>query len=268
MRTSINYALPQNVERLEALDPAGLAALLLIGNALSNEIIGNAGPNWIDGRGGVDTMIGLGGNDTYVVDHGADWVSEFAGGGTDTVLTSVSYALGGNSYVEILTAVRWDVIVLALTGNDFANKIRGNEGNNVLKGRGGSDVLSAYGGNDRLYGGLGADTLYGGAGKDAFFFDTSPARTGNVDRIADFNVRDDVIRVDNAVFRKAGPNGRLDGDAFTRGSAATDAEDRFIYNPLTGSLFYDADGTGPANALKLAILKKGLLLTAADFAII
>ena len=50
--------------------------------------------------------------------------------------------------------------------------------------------------------------------------------------------------------------------------AAHDADDRVVYNSATGALFYDADGTGAAAAVRFAILDPGLHLTRADFAIV
>ena len=50
---------------------------------------------------GADTMVGGDGNDTYVVDNIDDVTTEQAGGGTDTVFSSVSTTLRAN--VENLT---------------------------------------------------------------------------------------------------------------------------------------------------------------------
>ena len=114
---------------------------------------------------------------------------------------------------------------------------------------------------------MGADHLVGGAGKDAFVFDTA-LRPSVVDRIADFRVADDTVHVDNAILRKVGPNGRLKADAFVVGTKAQDAEDRLVYNSLTGKLFYDADGTGAGKAVLLVQLTRGLKMTYADFLVI
>ena len=46
-------------------------------------------------------MIGGLGDDTYYVDNAGDIVTEVAGEGTDSVLSSISYTLGAN--VENLT---------------------------------------------------------------------------------------------------------------------------------------------------------------------
>ena len=49
------------------------------------------------------------------------------------------------------------------------------------------------------------------------------------------------------------------------GTAAADANDRIIYNPVTGALTYDANGTAAGQATRSAIFDKNLSLSAADF---
>jgi Ca2+-binding RTX toxin-like protein len=149
-------------------------------------------------------------------------------------------------------------------GTSDRDLIYGYAGNDILKGSSGNDNLQGGTGNDKLYGGTGQDALVGGSGKDAFIFDTKPNGISNVDRIVDFSVRDDVLHINNAVFTIAGPNGRLSGDAFYKGLMAADAEDRFIYDPTTGALYYDPDGIQWQAQVKIATLGKNLKLTTAD----
>lgn len=93
-------------------------------------------------------MTGGDGDDTYVVDHAGDRVIETAGGGADTVRSSVAYKLGAG------------VETLVLTGNAVSGK--GNGENNALVGNGANNVLD---------GGAGADTMTGGAGDDLYTVD-------------------------------------------------------------------------------------------------
>ena len=90
VNTAINYTLGANVENLTATVGTGLT---MTGNALANTITGGDGNDIIDGAAGADTMIGGLGDDTYTVDDAGDVVTEAATEGTDTVNTSVNYAL-------------------------------------------------------------------------------------------------------------------------------------------------------------------------------
>ncbi|MGQ0555813.1 MAG: calcium-binding protein [Nitrospiraceae bacterium] len=168
---------------LEHLTLTGTANLGGVGNGKENVIVGNAGSNtlwgmagndqlygyadndYLDGGNGADNMHGGEGNDTYVVDSAADRVVEErngVSGGTDHVLSLVSYTLG------------FGLETLALagggnkngTGNENNNTITGNDAKNALYGLAGNDTLNGGKGNDALVGGLGSDVLDGGTEAD------------------------------------------------------------------------------------------------------
>jgi Ca2+-binding RTX toxin-like protein len=208
----------------------------------------------------VDYLDGETGNDTFFVDNALDVVVEGAGGGFDTVFTSTSFALSRYAEIEVLAALE--------PGARTPLNLSGSATSNVLYGSAGANVLRGLAGNDTFYAGRGKDIIYGGSGKDVYVFDTKPNSTTNYDRIRDFSVRDDTVRLDNAVFTKAGANGRLKASAFWVGSGAHDGNDRIIYNPDSGALLYDRDGTGAAVAVKFAQVAKHLHLSHKDFLII
>jgi len=245
--TTVSYVLGANVENLQANDIGGTAPLSLTGNDLSNNIYGTQGDNVLNGAGGADFMVGYGGNDLYYVDDSGDVAYEDANGGTDRVVTAVSYALGGN--VENLQSNDiGGTAALTLVGNDIANVIWGTNGDNAIYGRGGNDEL------------------YGYAGSDRFVFDTAPGAS-NYDMLGDFQAGIDRIVLDNSVY-SALADGALPASAFVNGSAAADADDRIVYNQATGGLFYDADGNGAGAMVLFAVVAGGQPITAADFTVI
>jgi trimeric autotransporter adhesin len=141
VQSSIGYALGANVENLTL---TGSGAINGTGNALDNVLTGNSGNNTLDGGAGADSMAGGTGNDIYVVDSVGDVVTENAAEGTDTVQSSISYALGAN--VENLTLTGGGAI--NGTGNALNNVLTGNSGNNTLDGGAGADTLAGGGGDD------------------------------------------------------------------------------------------------------------------------
>lgn len=152
-----------------------------------------------------------------------------------------------------------------LTGTASADNIQGNAGSDKITALAGNDLLSGGTGNDTLNGGAGADTLAGGAGYDTFVFDQKPS-TG-LDQITDFSLAD-TIQLENGVFTALTQTGFLSGSAFWKGAAAHDASDRIIYNPTTGVVSYDPDGTGAAAAQQIVKLSGGMALTNTDFVVI
>jgi Ca2+-binding RTX toxin-like protein len=102
-----------------------------------------------------NVMTGTAGNDTFVVDNGADTITEGLGQGTDTALTSVSYVLPDN--VENLTAT--GILNVSLAGNALANVITGNGGNNTLTGGGGDTLIGGKGDDSYVLGTAGGDTV-------------------------------------------------------------------------------------------------------------
>ncbi|MFN0194726.1 MAG: hypothetical protein ACKVP5_22585, partial [Aestuariivirga sp.] len=134
---------------------------------------------------------------------------------------------------------------IAGTGNSLDNAMAGNTGNNFIDGKGGRDTLSGNGGSDQ------------------FLFTSALSAATNIDFITDFDVTNDFLRLDDAVF--AGLSlGYLSAAAFRIGAAAADATDRIVYNNATGAVYFDADGLGGVAQVQFARLAAGLALTNAD----
>ncbi len=130
----------------------------------NDKLNGGNGNDILNGGAGNDTMTGGAGNDTFHVDATGDVVSEASGGGTDTVISTVSYTLSSN--VENLTLTGSDN--LNGTGNTLANLLTGNSGDNVLNGGSGADTLHGGNGNDTYYVDNAGDVVIeeAGGGKD------------------------------------------------------------------------------------------------------
>ena len=151
------------------------------------------------------------------------------------------------------------------TGNALANTLTGNAGNNLLDGGAGADILSGGVGNDTLVGGAGADMLTGGLGADAFRFVTAGEAN---DKLTDFETGIDHIEVVSQNFGTL-PLGKLAASSLVAtGTKLTNTNPVFLYNNLTGTLSFDADGNGAAAAVTIATLTGSKTLSASDIVVV
>jgi hypothetical protein len=147
-----------------------------------------------------------------------------------------------------------------------ARTFTGTSSSNSLSGSAENDWIDGKGGDDRIYGKGGSDVLIGGTGRDNFYFDTSPGST-NKDVIIDFNITDDMIRLENAIFTKLTSTGTLSSSWFRLGTKALDSNDYIIYDNATGALLYDSDGTGERAAIQIALIENKANLSRDDFTV-
>jgi len=148
-----NLSLAPNIENLTLTGSANLNGT---GTTGSNAIAGNSGTNLLtgldgndtlDGGAGIDTLVGGLGNDAYLINSTTDVITEVANGGSDRLLSSISYTLNVANVEN-----------LSLTGINNLNAT-GSAGNNSIAGNTG---------DNRLDGGAGVDTLAGGLGNDTY----------------------------------------------------------------------------------------------------
>ncbi|WP_275689470.1 putative Ig domain-containing protein [Nitrosomonas sp. JL21] len=223
----------------------------LNGGSGNDTLIGGSGNDKLSGGKGRDLMLGGVGNDVYRVDNANDLTVEYRNEGIDRIFSTVTFTLG--KHFEHLTLTGTSSI--DATGNDLPNIIVGNNSANRLFGGTSNDTLDGKGGKDELI---------GGSGKDIFKF----TQIDSIDTITDFSVRNDTLKLDNAVFTALSHDGSLPSSSFKIGNFATDADDYILYNAATGALRYDADGNGATAAIHFATLSAGLALTHTDIVII
>lgn len=125
-------------------------------------------------------------------------------------------------------------------------------GNDEVQGSRFNDKLAGFAGNDLLNGGQGKDFLTGGTGADIFQFTDFGSR--HVDTVTDF-IRDiDKIQLDSAVFTQLPEVLTADMLVVGKKAKAIDAADRLLFDTGSGTLSYDADGSGKSKAEMLAKL--------------
>jgi Ca2+-binding RTX toxin-like protein len=114
----------------------------LTGNAGANVLTGGAGNDTLDGGKGSDVLAGGSGNDVYYVDATGDTVTEEAGEGIDTIVTTLA-RITLAAHVE--NAAYAGNAAFAATGNALDNVITGGGGDNRIDGGAGNDTFVAAG---------------------------------------------------------------------------------------------------------------------------
>jgi uncharacterized delta-60 repeat protein len=135
----------------------------------------------------------------------------------------------------------------------------------VLTGDAAGTTLTGTVTRDSLFGKGGNDSLTGGPQADRFVMDTAPDGATNNDTITDFAPGSDKLVLSEVIYSSV-PSGPLAAGSFVSGSspAAADADDHILYDTTTGAVSYDADGSGPTDAIVFATLSNHPALTAQD----
>jgi Ca2+-binding RTX toxin-like protein len=280
----------------------GRGAQSFLGMGGNDMLYGGAAGDTLDGGAGDDFLYGQGGDDLLQGGPGADRID--GGGGFDMaayygspveVHMSAPQRNSGAAAGDVLIGIE------GLYGSDFNDVLVGDAGDNRLNGNGGDDVLNGGPGNDILRGGGQGDRIYGGNGNDAIegggllldggpgddilglplgpiagdypgqrmrggegtdVFHTLPFDSVAV-RILDFEPGVDTLRIHLGYGYL--PEGSLDPSHFALGTQAADADDRFIYDPASGRLWWDEDGSGSASdPWLIAVLTNHADLSAGD----
>jgi serralysin len=239
----------------------------LIGSGRDETFLGGRGIDTIDGAGGVD-RIGF-----WLVGNNDD-----GGHGVTVNLTKVKEVVddgyGNAENADRIEDVDGSRFADRITGNDGRNFLWGDDGNDTLIGGGGGDDLGGGWANDVLLGGLGNDSIGGGgdndtmtgnAGADQFFFGWDLVDAG-VDTITDMQAGLETIWIGSwwgggLTLQDLAANQFRSGAGVTTANSATQ---RVIYNTTTGDLYFDADGSGGAAAVKFAIVSNHAALTFSD----
>ena len=244
----------------------GLAGFDVINGRSGDDILdGGAGDDNLSGGEGVDVVRGGLGNDTI---HASEAIASFnsydGGDGSDTVnfqtaIAAVTVNLltgagGGEASFDTFLSIE-NVI-----GSNFGDSLIAASGGSA-NGLGGADFLAVTGGG-RADGGAGIDTLAGdilgqtreiltgGTELDFFVLHLGTVANHAADVIRDFNPFEHFV-ISRSEFGLPANFAIAAGNIVNSvGSIApTAAAPQFIYEQLTQTLYFDADGTGNASPL-------------------
>ncbi len=147
----------------------------------------------------------------------------------------------------------------------------------------GNDIFVGGDSGDIITGGIGSDSITLGEGDDIIVYDNILTEGG--DTITNFAINTDKLQFSDADLKSVDNFAAYSGEGiavtFNDGSTkvefvtgtdgdleASAAEAAFLFNTDTGTLSYDADGTGGGEAIIVATLVGSINLGADDFTFI
>ncbi|HYX14721.1 MAG TPA: calcium-binding protein, partial [Nostoc sp.] len=163
-----------------------------------------------------------------------------------------------------------------VTGTPGADTLIGTINKDIIDGKAGNDTIDGGAGNDILIGGAGNDTLVGGVGADRFLYDTNARFDSSaiaLDTISDFKQsQGDKIVLDKTTFSAitsavgTGFSNASNFEVTSLGAASTAV---IVYNPVTGQLFYNSNGSVAGFGIggPFAVLTGAPTLVALDFVV-
>ena len=204
--------------------------------------------------------------------------------GHEKVALETYVGLGTNAANTLDAAEAGDTAGALLAGYGGNDALIGGGNNDYLDGGSGNDSVNGGAGDDIVVGGTGNDVLAGGEGADTFLFMTTAAMGAtNADTITDFISGEDTLQLGKALLPSTyfklvegdvtaakaftGQDGAVAKGAITEEWFRDDltvsstgkvvgtltAEDRFVFDAVTGTLWYDADGKSTTAAVKVAV---------------
>ncbi|MEH2420563.1 MAG: calcium-binding protein [Nostoc sp.] len=250
----INRISYKNIERLNISGTESNDNI--VGSSGNDTIIGNY--SFVVGYRELETIEVISGNDTIDGGKGEDLLIVHDGGGSKGITSTFNATTNSGSITDGTNRVSYKNIErLDIIGTNF---------DDLIVGSNGDDTINGGSGNDILIGGKGNDSLIGGSGIDTFAFNSF---NQGIDRLDDFNTTNELIRVTAAGFGGGLSIGSLQTNQFTLGASATTSTQRFIYNNITGALFFDKDGSANAfTQVQFAQLSAGLSLTKNNFVVV
>ena len=229
----------------------------------------------IDAGIDLDTLvIGLGAGSRQI--DFSNIVDQLSGVGSYLNFENLSAALAngqlsviaGDHTTSIVTGTRIDQVDAGFA--DQGVSIAAGASGDAVIGSTHNDTIDGGSGDDVIAGGAGNDALTGGTGNDSFVFDTALNASTNVDIVSDFVSGTDVFDLRLDIFTALQSSGGvLNANNFKSGAGAiaTTASQHIMLDTTSGSLFYDADGSGGVAQIEFARLAGAHLAVATDFVV-
>ncbi|MEH1999237.1 MAG: calcium-binding protein [Nostoc sp.] len=231
----------------------------------NNTLNGGAGDDSLSASGSTgDNLLSGGDGNDYISISG--YYSYTSGDEHDPRNVSITYDSRSSGKNTLNGGAGNDRLIAS--GSTSDNLLFGGDGNDYISASSatGNNTLDGGNGNDTLYGGNGNDILTGGLGNDTFAFNSY---NEGVDRLYDLNTTNELIQVSAAGFGGGLSIGALETSQFTIGTSATTSNQRFIYDNVTGGLYFDLDGNaGGFTQVKFAQLSTGLSLSNNNFVVV